>query len=35
VDELDATQVAQLVRELEEAIADLNLTGKLVVEVKP
>lgn len=32
--ELDAAQAAHLVRELEQAIADLNLTGKLLVEVK-
>ncbi len=34
VAEMDAAQAAQLARELEQAIADLNLTGKLVVEVK-
>jgi len=32
--EMEAAQAAQLVRELEQAIADLNLTGKLFVETK-
>lgn len=34
VAEMDAAQAAHFVRELEQAIADLNLTGRLVVEVK-
>ncbi len=34
VAEMDATQAAQFVRELEQAIADLNLTGKLTVKEK-
>ena len=31
---VDSAQAANLVREIQQALADLELTGKIVVEVK-